>query len=415
MVGRTRILSVIDDLGFGGDENRLLAFATSIDRERFEHEVVTLAAPHPSRVESWAMHQHYEAAGIRPWSLGEVPPASRTMTGGLRHYADATIRLLRKVVKLRRLIGAWRPVVVDAHLELAGLVSVLAAATSRTPTVVTLYNALPRERPPLWWVMRWLVIRMASVIVTDSDVRRRDIVRQWRRSADSRVVVIPNGISPPITTRPPEDVRGLLGIPPDRRVRVVGQVASLVAHKGHLDLLNAARAVLEAHPSTVFLLVGFPKDDLRYKDEVERRIRELGLVQNIRLVSYPGPIGDVWSVVDVQVHASTSDSLPNALIEGMSLGKPIVATTVGGVPDMLEHMRSAVLVPPHDPVALASALRRVLEDPELATRLGTAARQRYLASHQTGIMARALETCFDVAAERARAPRTDLALYGSPR
>jgi glycosyltransferase involved in cell wall biosynthesis len=217
--------------------------------------------------------------------------------------------------------------------------------------------------------------------------------------------VIPNGMSPPRPTRSAQEIRAELGIPSDPAIRVVGQVAALAKHKGHMDLLQAARLVLARAPSTVFLLVGFSKGDAAYGEQLKRSIAEAGLANTIKLVGYPGPIGDVWNVIDVQVHASTYDSLPNALIEGMSLGKPIVATTVGGVPDMLTHRQSALLVPPHDPTALANALVDLLADRGLAERLGAAARERHRQGYQPATMTRALERCFaELASVRHRAP-----------
>jgi glycosyltransferase involved in cell wall biosynthesis len=402
MSGRIRILSVIDELGFGGDENRLLSLATTIDRDRFDHQVLTIARPDPARPESWAMHQHYAEAGVRPWSLGERPPATGTASSGLRHALEAGRRLLRKVTRLRRLLLDWRPAVVDAHLESAGLVSALAGAVTGTPIAVTIYSPAPREQPPLWWTLGPLILRRASVIVTDSAARRDDICRHMGRPADPRVRVIPNGITPPPTGRTRDEARAALGIPRDPRVRVIGQVAALARHKGHLHLLEAARMVLAREPSAVFLLVGFTKGDAAYQEQVEREARELGGSGQIRLLGYPGPIGDVWQAIDIQVHASTYDSLPNALIEGMSLAKPIVATTVGGVPDMLQDTESALLVPPGDGRALATALLRVLQEPGLAARLGQAAHRRYLAGYRAPIMTRRLEGCF---AELAARPR----------
>jgi glycosyltransferase involved in cell wall biosynthesis len=155
--------------------------------------------------------------------------------------------------------------------------------------------------------------------------------------------------------------------------------------------------------AVVFLLVGFTKHDPAYRVALEARIRDLGLGDRVRLVSYPGPIGDVWTAIDIQVHASTYDSLPNALIEGMSLAKPIVATTVGGIPDMLEDGHSALLVPPGDAHALAGALLRLLADPRLAARLAEAAHARYRARYHAAVMTRALEDCFAGLITRPRA------------
>ncbi len=394
MSARVRVVSIIDELGFGGDENRLLSFATTVDRDRFDHAVVTIANADPCRRESWAMRQQYATAGVTVSSLGDDPLlAAARRSRGARHLARAGARLARKVMTVGRLVRAWRADVIDAHLEPAGLVGVLAGAATRTPTAVTVYGAVPLARPPFWGVIGRLMLGLARVVVTDSDARRRDI-EQWMRPARPRVLVIPNGITPPGTDRVRTEMRAALGIPADPRVRVIGQVAALDRHKGHMHLLDAARIVLAHDDAVVFLLVGFAKHDLAYRVALEARIRDLGLGEHVRLVSYPGSIGDVWTVIDIQVHASTYDSLPNALIEGMSLAKPIVATTVGGIPDMLEDGHSALLVPPGDARALANALGRLLGDPRLAARLAEAAHARYQARYRATVMTRALEDCF---------------------
>lgn len=393
MSRRVRVLSVIDDLGFGGDENRLLSLASTIDPARFDHRVVTIQRADPSRRESWAMHEHYCAAGLQVSSLEEIAHLPARPSRGTLRLVRAGRRLLYKAVALGRVAREWAADVIDLHLEPAALVGVPAGVLTRTPTVVTVYSPVPLTPPPLWSVAGQLALGLASVIVTDSHARRRDITR-WMRRRRPLVRVIPNGMSPPRATRSAHEVRAELGIPSDPAIRVIGQVAALAKHKGHMDLLQAARLVLARAPSTVFLLVGFAKGDTAFGEQLKRSIAEAGLTDTIRLVGYPGPIGDVWNVIDIQVHASTYDSLPNALIEGMSLGKPIVATTVGGVPDMLTHRESALLVPPHDPIALANALVELLVDRGLAERLGGAARARHRQGYQPATMTRALEACF---------------------
>ncbi|HEX4381622.1 MAG TPA: glycosyltransferase, partial [Myxococcales bacterium] len=95
------------------------------------------------------------------------------------------------------------------------------------------------------------------------------------------------------------------------------------------------------------------------------------------------------------VHTSSIDSLPNALIEGMSLGKPAVVSAVGAMPEHVEDGRSGMLVPPDDPAAAAAALLRLLEDRAFAARLGAAAQQRYLQRFTPEITARAIEGHFE--------------------
>ena len=103
----------------------------------------------------------------------------------------------------------------------------------------------------------------------------------------------------------------------------------------------------------------------------------------------------MWSVIDVHVHPSSIDSLPNAIIEGMSLGKPAVVSSVGAIPDHVEHGRTGLVVPPDDPGALAQALMQVLGDARLAERLGRGAYERYLERFTPEVTTRQVEGCFE--------------------
>jgi glycosyltransferase involved in cell wall biosynthesis len=127
---------------------------------------------------------------------------------------------------------------------------------------------------------------------------------------------------------------------------------------------------------------------------LEREIADMGLSDRIRILNYPGHIGDVWKTIDIHVHASLLDSLPNAIIESMSLGKPAVVTSVGGIPEIVEDGETGLIVPPGDSEGLARALLRLLREPELAQRLGKAARNRYQKRYRPEVMTRRLESLF---------------------
>ena len=102
----------------------------------------------------------------------------------------------------------------------------------------------------------------------------------------------------------------------------------------------------------------------------------------------------MWSVVDIHAHPTQLDSLPQAIMEAMSLGIPSVVTPVGGIPAMVDHDRTGLIVPARDPAALADALLRLLREPETASRLGRAAQDRYRQRYTTAIMTKALESIF---------------------
>jgi glycosyltransferase involved in cell wall biosynthesis len=238
-----------------------------------------------------------------------------------------------------------------------------------------------------------MALSRAQAIVTDSRARR-DEIRALVRRRTPPILVIPNGIFPCSTTRTRLDMRRLLGLPDDPDIRVIGQVSRLVPFKGHRVLLRAARTVVDAEPRTRFLFVGFERPGDSYRQVLETEIAALGLGEHVRIVSYPGPVAEVWSAIDVHVHASLFDSLPNAIIEGMSLARPAVVTSVGGVPEIAEDQRTALVVPPGDAAALAGALLRLLREPHTAARLGAAARQRYERGFRPEVMTARLEQLF---------------------
>jgi glycosyltransferase involved in cell wall biosynthesis len=389
MTRRVRVLSVIGDLGFGGGENRLLSLAKHIDSSRFEHKVLTLLRPDPRNEESWEMHRHFREAGVPVMHIAEERAASGTQPRAW----DKAAGVIRRVRKLRRVIHVLDADVVDAHLEAAALAGVAAARTAGRRAAVTLYHARPLAPAPFWTAAAKITLGAADAVITDSSVRSKEI-SAFISGSQPKMLVIPNGIDPPAARRPAAEARALLGLPLDPGVRIVGQVSGLVQFKGHLVLLEAAKRVLEAQPNTAFLFVGYVKRDQEYVQRLERKAAELGLSGRVRIAPYPGAIGDVWNIIDVHVHASLFDSLPNAIIEGMSLGKPAVVTNVGGVPEMVEDGRTGLVVPVNDPVALARALVELLERPGLAVRLGRAAREKYIERCRPDVMARQLEECF---------------------
>jgi len=392
---RIRLLSLIEYLSFGGDQARLLAFARTIDRSRFEHIVATISLPEVRQDTQYGtMYQQYADAGIEVVNLGErcrhlnatLPRPVRVLYTGMF--------LWRVVLKLRRLIRAQGIDLVDAHLNVANFASVLAGRMTRTPTVVTLYHAThDAEERRLYTLAMRLALPMASAIITDSRARYHDL-RSLVAGPPPPIAIIPNGIFPPVNTRTRNDMRRALGLPDDPHLRIIGQVSRLTAFKGLSVLLRAAKLVVKEEPRTHFLCVGYEHGNNAYKVQLEQEVIELGLSRHVQITGYPGPIGDVWQAIDIHAHASLFDSLPNAIIEGMALAKPAVVTSVGGVPEMAEHQQTALVVPPGDPHALAQALLQLLREPETAQRLGEAARKRYEARYRPEMMTGRLQDLF---------------------
>jgi glycosyltransferase involved in cell wall biosynthesis len=389
-----RILSFTSDLHFGGTATRLLGLGRSIDRNRFDYAVVTLKGPDPSLNPLYgSMHAQFVEAGIEVIHLDGAYSGTNTSHVRRHQAVRAGMVLSSSVQKLNRIIRDRGIDLVDNHLVVANLIGVLAGKTARARTVVTLYAA-QRWKPFLLRLSEQFVLGVADAVVTDSQARCADL-RRWMIRSHPRLTVIPNPIFQPSSLKVSSEMRRLLGLPEDPNVRVIGQVSRLIPIKGHKVLLAAARLVLDQEPDTAFLLVGYDEAAGSYKRCLEQEADNLGIANRVRIVSYPGYIGDVWKVIDIHAHASLVDSLPSTLIEGMSLGKPAVVTSVGGIPEVVENDKTGLLVPPGDPKALSTALLRLLREPETARRLGEDAKKRYEELFRPEIVTRKLENLFE--------------------
>jgi glycosyltransferase involved in cell wall biosynthesis len=153
--------------------------------------------------------------------------------------------------------------------------------------------------------------------------------------------------------------------------RVVTTVANLRPGKGHDVLLDAAALVLAHHPDVRFQIVG----DGSRRAELERHAAALGITAQVAFRGHSADVPAVLRESDVFAFPSFMEASPNAVLEAMAAALPIVASNVGGIPEVVTHGRNGLLVPPRNAQALAAGIVRVLDDPAHAAALGTAARQ----------------------------------------
>src|SRR5205085_4960778 len=212
MTRRVRILSLINNLHFGGDENRLLAFAQTVDRRRFDHLLLTInEADEEVDRRCGGMRQQFADAGVEVLSLGEQlsnrPPLpikafQLTRTG------------LTSLGAVRRLSGVIRRQKIDVlsiHLDSANPVGVLAGLATGTRSVLTTYCAHGYFKDPVRFIAaRQFTLGLADALVTDSHARSLDI-KKWSYR-HPRVAVIPNGIWAPVSDRTNAEMRRVFGL-----------------------------------------------------------------------------------------------------------------------------------------------------------------------------------------------------------
>ncbi|MEP7028223.1 MAG: glycosyltransferase [Candidatus Eisenbacteria bacterium] len=168
-------------------------------------------------------------------------------------------------------------------------------------------------------------------------------------------------------------MRAMLGVP--AKAPLVGMIAALAPHKDHATFLAAAHATLERHPETWFVCAG----DGPLRDAVRARVRGLGLEERVRLPGFVEDVPALLAALDVFVLSSYLEGLGTSVLDAQAAGVPVVATRVGGIPEMIESGVTGLLVPPRDPEALAAAIAEALSDRAAAALRAQAARTSVLA------------------------------------
>ncbi len=184
---------------------------------------------------------------------------------------------------------------------------------------------------------------------------------------DTRVVTVHEGVDlDRVLAIPPVDVHKALWLPAG--APVVGNIAALVPHKGRRYLVEAASAVVRAVRETQILIFG--EGELR--QALTRQIKDLGLEHNVRLIGFRPDVISLLKSLDVFVMSSTSEGLGTSILDAMAASRAVVATTAGGIPEVVEHEVTGLLVPAQRAAPLAEAIIRLLKNPDERARMGQA-------------------------------------------
>ena len=186
-----------------------------------------------------------------------------------------------------------------------------------------------------------------------------------------RAVTIHEGIDiGHVEAAPAADLHAELWLP--HHAPVVGNVAALVPHKGQRHLIEAAAIVVKRVPDARFVIAG--EGELR--ESLERQIKDRHLEKHVFLIGFRPDVLSVHKAFDIFVMSSVTEGLGTSLLDAMACGKPIVATTAGGMPEVVKDGKTGILVPPRDHEAMAQAIIRLLTDEEAQHSMGAAGQAR---------------------------------------
>jgi L-malate glycosyltransferase len=250
----------------------------------------------------------------------------------------------------------------------ANVFALPAAALAEVPVRIgARRDVLMPERTPAQQLLQRLAYQLAHRVVANSTAAVEQLIEEG--VADWRIVQIGNGID--LSRYPEDDAAARLARAKSTGRRVITTVANLRPGKGHDVLLKAAARVIRRVPDVQFQIVG----DGPRRQELEQQAAALRISAQVSFLGHRDDVPAVLAQSDLFAFPSFMEAAPNAVIEAMAAGLPIVATRVGGIPEVIEHEHNGLLVAPGDDRALAAGLLRVIERPELALQVGEAARQ----------------------------------------
>lgn len=274
------------------------------------------------------------------------------------------------VLELYRLMKKKQIHVVRTHRYRSNLYGRLAAFLAGVPVIIaSVHDNYRTDKRPKRRIMNRILSKITDKIVAVSENVKEDIIR-YDSIDPSKIEVIPNGID--VERFNPEkntaDIRKEFSLEEDDIV--IGFIGRIVPAKGLEYLLNALPYLKEEFKSIKLLIVG----EGSLVEELKERAKKNNIFDNILFIGRRRDIPEILASINIFVMPSIAEGLPNALLEAMAMGKPIVTTEVGGIPEIVKNGFNGLLVPPRDTLSLSKAIKELISNDRLAAKLGQAAR-----------------------------------------
>jgi len=343
---RPRVMLFTDSFARGGTERQFLQTLRQLDRGKYELFIGCLnrRGPFLSDVES---------LGI---PIAEFP--IRSLYG-----ADTARWFWRLVLFLRR----NRIAILHAFDFYTDVFTVPAARLAGVPVVLASRRELLNLRSP--WQQRAVQVScwLATGVVANSSAAAAHVYHR-RKEKSSRVTIIPNSVDRDLfrSTKTASQIRALLGL--RENAPLVGALAALRPEKDLKTFLVAAARTGAEMPEARFLVIG----DGSERQKLEQTALDLGLAGRVFFLGDQSEVANLIAALDVLVVSSLTESHPNAVLEAMTMGRPVVATNVGGMPELVVHGVTGYLVPVRDPDTMAKRILELLRDPGRRRAMGEA-------------------------------------------
>ena len=338
------VLLITPHFKIGGTESQVFNIATRMDRSRFVPYVISVG-------EDCGQAADYLKNGVEARSF----------------------RLI-DFFKIASFIKAGRIDIVHSFYygDFAGW-ELIAARLAGVRVFLTSRRNIGYWRKPRHYFFDIFRNRFTDLVIANSEAVKEKAVADEKMASD-KIAVVYNGIDCSMYEKfadPDERRKVRKELNAGDSDKIIGMIGTVKKVKGYEFFLCAANKILEKNKMVRFVIAGRGSDTEYFKKMVER----YKLDDRILLLGESKDVKKILASMDIFMYSSLSEGLPNVILEAMALGKPIVSTDVGGIKEVLRDGQTALLVPSHDPDALAKAAEKLLQDAAMAGRIGTAARE----------------------------------------
>jgi L-malate glycosyltransferase len=386
---RIGVLHVVDCLNVGGTERQLFELLRRLDRTRFRPLVAC-----------------FKQGGELLPKLRDIGlvPIEFPLRGSLLQPNTAW-----QIARMAYLIRRENVRVVHAHDFYSNVIAVAAAGMAGVASIVSRRDLAHWLGSTQRQALR-VACKMADVVIANATAVAEQTARDFGVS-DDKLVVVPNGID--VDTfdlnafRTPDPL--LPACPVETpRITMVGSMH--LPDKGHADLLEAASILKHRGVNAQWLMVS----DGALRPSLEEQTHALGLDGAVHFLGRRDDVASVLVRSDIVAHPSWSEGFPNAVLEAMCAARPVVATRVGGIPEVMVDGETGLVIEPRMPEMLASALQRILDNPLAGHVMGLRGRQRVEAVYSLDKMCRTVERIYEtLATPTLAAPMSDAELRAS--
>jgi len=346
-----------DDLG--GQEKRVLAEAAGL-RDR-KHSVALICREH---------------AKIR----GEaIKSGLEVHTLPMRKLYD-----IASMIKLSQFLKGNRFDIINTHSGVDSWIGGIASRIAGVPVLVrTRHLNIPLKRSLLNFIHY-----LPDMYITCGENMRSNLIGNCGFPA-KKVISIPTGVHAEyfhVKRNPEAKLRYGL----DKDAIVITNVGIFRKVKGHEVMLKSVAKVMNQLPKAKFLLAGDGPD----KKELEEMANKMGIGKHVLFPGFIDNIPEIYSFTDIAILSSWSEGLPQSLLQAMAAGVPVIATNVGGVPEVVVHEESGILIEAGDHTALAEGIIRIINHPDLAVRMAVRAKAIVLQGHSMNSMLDSIESLY---------------------